>query len=111
VRRVVALSGTVVVLLCMLLVLLAAPVGADDSETRPPAADDQYKGPVDDQYDKVDEPDGPPGDVDNPRDVVPGTDVGKKVPVTGGPPIIILAAAGALLSGALIAGSGIILRR
>jgi hypothetical protein len=89
-------------MLCMLLVLVAAPVGADDSKTHPPAADDQYK-PIDKQG-------GPKGPVDTPKGVKPDTVVGKKVPVTGGPPLIILAAAGALLSVALIAGRGILRR-
>ena len=40
----------------------------------------------------------PPADVSNPKGVVPGTAVEKKVPDTGGPPIII----GALV---LLAGS------
>jgi hypothetical protein len=78
----------------------------DDGTT--PLADDKV-GPVDDQYDDVDKPGGPPGDVDNPKDVVPGTDVGKEVPNTGGPPFIVLAAV-ALLSVALIAGRGILRR-
>ena len=72
--------------------------------------DDKVVGPVDDQYDKVDKPGGPSGDVSNPKDVVPGTDVKKKVPVTGGPPLIVLAAAGALLSVALVSGLGLLRR-
>jgi hypothetical protein len=86
----------------------------DDGSTPPtddgaaPAGDKEV--PVDDQYDKVDKPGGPPGDVSNPKDVVPGTDAKKKVPVTGGPPLIVLAAAGLLLSGALISGLGLMRR-
>jgi hypothetical protein len=110
-RRVVSLAGTVLVLLCLLLVLVAAPVVADDSNTPPPAAaDGQYKGPADDQYKPIDKPGGPKGPVDAPNGVKPDTVVGKQVPNTGGPPIIVLAAAGALLSVALIAGRGILRR-
>ena len=109
-RRVITLAGTILVMLSLLLVLVAAPVGADDSNTPPPAADDQYKGPVDDQYKPIDKPGGPKGPVDTPKGVKPDTVVGKQVPNTGGPPLIILAAAGALLSVALIAGRGILSR-
>src|SRR5215210_7418167 len=67
------------------------------------AADDNAT-PVDDQY----KPGEKPGDVDNPKDVVPDTAVnGRKIPNTGGPPYIALAAI-ALLSVALIAGRGIL---
>ncbi len=76
---------------------------ADDGTT--PPADDKVVGPVDDQYKPGDQP----GDVDNPKDVVPGTDAGKEIPNTGGPPYIVLAAV-ALLSGALIAGHSILRR-
>jgi hypothetical protein len=55
------------------------------------AADDQYR----------------PGPVNNPKGVVPETVVVRKVPKTGGPPYIALAA-GALLSVALIAGRAIL---
>ena len=79
----------------------------DDGAT--PPADDKV-GPVDGQYDKIDKPGGPPGDVSNPKDVVPDTDVSKKVPVTGGPPLIVLAAAGVLLTVALISGLGLLRR-
>ena len=78
----------------------------DDGATPPP--DDKVV-PVDDQYDKVDKPGGPAGDVSNPKDIVPGSDVGKKVPVTGGPPFMVLAAV-ALLSVALISGLGLLRR-
>src|SRR5918994_267038 len=81
---------------------------ADDGTT--PPANDKVVGPVDDQYDKVDKPGGPTGDVANPKDVVPGSDVSKKVPVTGGPPVVLLAGAAMLLSGALIAGLGLLRR-
>jgi len=80
---------------------------ADDGAT--PAMDDKV-GPADDQYDKIDKPGGPPGDVSNPKDVVPDTDVSKKVPVTGGPPLVVLAAVGALLSVALVSGLGFLRR-
>src|ERR671910_2705027 len=59
---------------------------ANDGTT--PPADDKV-GPADDQYDKIEKPGGPPGDVSNPKDVVPDTDVSKKVPVTGGPPLVL----------------------
>jgi len=75
---------------------------APDDATSPP--DDKFA-PVDDQYKPGDQP----GDVDNPKDVVPGTDAGKEIPNTGGPPYIVLAAV-ALLSGALIAGHSILRR-
>src|SRR5215210_710369 len=75
---------------------------ADDNAT-PPAGDKKVT-PVDDQY----KPGEKPGDVDNPKDVVPDTAVnGRKIPNTGGPPYIALAAI-ALLSVALIAGRGIL---
>src|ERR671911_2320828 len=57
----------------------------------PTAADDQYKA----------------GPVDNPKGVMPETVVVRKVPKTGGPPYIALAAV-ALLSVALIAGRAIL---
>jgi len=80
---------------------------ADDDATPPPAddgtntpADDKKVTPAEDQY----KPGEKPGDVANPKDVVPDTAVkGKKIPNTGGPPYIALAAL-ALLSVALIAG-------
>jgi hypothetical protein len=75
---------------------------ADDGTT--PSADDKKDTPVDDQY----KPGEKPGDVDSPKDVVPDTAVnGKKIPNTGGPPYIALAAI-LLLSVALIAGRGIL---
>ena len=55
--------------------------------------------PADDQYG--------PGPVDNPKGVMPETVVVRKVPKTGGPPYIALAAV-ALLSVALIAGRAIL---
>jgi hypothetical protein len=78
----------------------ATPPPADDDAT--PPADDKKVTPVEDQY----KPGEKPGDVANPKDVVPDTAVkGKKIPDTGGPPYIALAAI-ALLSVALIAGRG-----
>jgi hypothetical protein len=78
----------------------ATPPPADDDTT--PQADDKKVTPVEDQY----KPGEKPGDVANPKDVVPDTAVkGKKIPDTGGPPYIALAAI-ALLSVALIAGRG-----
>jgi hypothetical protein len=75
---------------------------ADDDAT--PPADDKKVTPVEDQY----KPGEKPGDVANPKDVVPDTAVkGKKIPDTGGPPYIALAAI-ALLTVALIAGRGIL---
>jgi len=77
----------------------ATPPPADDAT---PPADDKKVTPVEDQY----KPGEKPGDVANPKDVVPDTAVkGKKIPNTGGPPYIALAAI-ALLSVALIAGRG-----
>ena len=80
----------------------ATPPPADDNATTP--ADDKKVTPVEDQY----KPGEKPGDVANPKDVVPDTAVkGKKIPDTGGPPYIALAAI-ALLTVALIAGRGIL---
>jgi hypothetical protein len=80
----------------------ATPPPADDDAT--PPADDKKVTPVEDQY----KPGEKPGDVDNPKDVVPDTAVNsKEIPNTGGPPYIALAAL-ALLSVALIAGRGIL---
>ena len=80
----------------------ATPPPADDDAT--PPADDKKVTPVEDQY----KPGEKPGDVANPKDVVPDTAVkGKKIPDTGGPPYIALAAI-ALLTVALIAGRGIL---
>lgn len=85
--------------------------GGDDGTT---PADDQYDGPVDDQYGPIDDPGGKPGgptgDVDSPEDVVDDTIVGKQVPNTGGPPLAVLAGAAALLTVGLIAGLGILRR-
>jgi hypothetical protein len=79
----------------------ATPPPTDDDTT--PPAEDKKGAPVDDQY----KPGEKPGDVANPKDVVPDTAVkGKKIPDTGGPPYIALATI-ALLSVALIAGRGI----
>ena len=77
-----------------------APDDGASPDDKVAPADDKVT-PVDDQY--------KPGDVDNPKDVVPGTDAGKEIPDTGGPPYIILAAC-VLLSGALIAGHSILRR-
>src|SRR5829696_328167 len=76
--------------------------GGDAADDATPPADDKKVTPVEDQY----KPGEKPGDVANPKDVVPDTAVkGKKIPNTGGPPYIALAAI-ALLSVALIAGRG-----
>jgi hypothetical protein len=58
--------------------------------------------PAGDQYTNK-----PPGPVDNPKGVMPGTGA-KKVPNTGGPPIVLGALV--LLGAALIAGRGILKR-
>jgi hypothetical protein len=65
--------------------------GGNPAGNRPTPADHQYKA----------------GPVDNPKGVVPETVVVRKVPRTGGPPYIALAAV-ALLSVALIAGRAIL---
>jgi hypothetical protein len=65
--------------------------GGNPADARPTPADVQYK----------------PGPVDNPKGVMPETVVVRKVPRTGGPPYIALAAV-ALLSVALIAGRAIL---
>jgi hypothetical protein len=77
-----------------------------DGEDGPPIdPDPEGTTPAGDQY----TPKAPPGDVGKPKDVVPGTDVGKKMPVTGGPPYLMVGAL-ALLAGALIAGLGMLRR-
>jgi len=50
----------------------------------------------------------PPASVSNPKGVLPGTVVSKKIPNTGGPPIVIGALA--LLGAALIVGRGVLRR-
>jgi hypothetical protein len=50
----------------------------------------------------------PPGNVSNPKDIVPGSGA-KKIPNTGGPPYLAVGAL-ALLGTALIAGRGILRR-
>ena len=70
------------------------------------AADDGTT-PADDQYAPKVPPKTPPGDLSNPKGVLPGTVVGKKMPNTGGPPYITLAAV-ALLSVAVVAGRRIL---
>jgi micrococcal nuclease len=59
--------------------------------------------PIEDQY----TPKGPPGDVSNPRDVIPGTGA-REVPSTGGPPIVVGALV--LLGATLIMGRGVLNR-
>jgi hypothetical protein len=73
--------------------------GGDTSPGRTTPADDQYAPKV--------PPKVPPGNLSNPKGVLPGTTVGKKMPNTGGPPYITLAAV-ALLSVAVIAGRRIL---
>ena len=64
--------------------------------------------PVRDQYaSKRLPPRTPPGDISNPRDVMPGTSV-RRVPNTGGPSIAVGAIV--LLAAALIAGHGVLRR-
>jgi micrococcal nuclease len=64
--------------------------------------------PVRDQYEsKTLPPRTPPGDISNPRDVMPGTSV-RRVPNTGGPSIAVGAVV--LLAAALIAGHGVLRR-
>jgi hypothetical protein len=60
--------------------------------------------PSEDQYGKK----VPPGNVSNPKDIVPGTEA-KKIPNTGGPPYLAIGAL-ALLGTALIAGRGVLRR-
>ncbi len=57
-------------------------------------------GPAQDQYEQT-------GAVDNPKGVVPKTAVGKKMPPTGGPPLLAVGVL-ALLSAAVVAGHGIL---
>ncbi len=59
--------------------------------------------PVGDQY----TPKAPPGPVDNPKGVMPGTGA-KKVPNTGGPPIVLGALV--LLGAAVVVGRGVLKR-
>jgi hypothetical protein len=63
---------------------------------------DEDRTPVGSQYEKES-----PGDVSKPKDVVPGTAV-KKVPNTGGPPIVLGALV--LLGAALLSGRGVFKR-
>jgi hypothetical protein len=66
------------------------------------------KTPVRDQYaSKRLPPRTPPGDISNPRDVMPGTSV-RRVPNTGGPSMAVGALV--LLAAALIAGHGVLRR-
>jgi Excalibur calcium-binding domain len=60
--------------------------------------------PVGDQY----TPKAPPGPVDNPKGVMPGTGA-KKMPNTGGPPYLAVGAL-ALLGAALLVGRGVLRR-
>jgi hypothetical protein len=91
-RPAVSLPGAILVLLCLGLTLSVTPAGAQD------------RGPAEDQYSA------PPGNVANPKDVLPDTAVNKKtIPNTGGPPYIALAAV-TLLSVAVIAARGILRR-
>jgi hypothetical protein len=50
----------------------------------------------------------PPGAVSNPKGVLPGTVVGRKMPNTGGPPVVVGALA--LLGAALTVGRGVLRR-
>lgn len=61
--------------------------------------------PADDQYSSGKTP--PPAAVDNPKGVVPETTIEKKVPDTGGPPLIALGAL-VLLSVSVVVGSRIL---
>ena len=59
-------------------------------------------GPADDQY-------SPETPVDNPKGVVPGTNSGKKMPNTGGPPYLAVGAM-LLLGTAVVVGRGVLRR-
>jgi hypothetical protein len=61
--------------------------------------------PTDDQYSDGKTP--PPGEVNDPDDVVPGSSTNKKIPPTGGPPLLTLGAL-MLLSAALVVGRGVL---
>ena len=76
--------------------------GADAApeSTTPEGTTTKGATPAEDQYTSKKLP---PGDINKPKDVVPGTIASKKVPNTGGPPYIALAAV-TLLSVAVIAG-------
>jgi hypothetical protein len=66
--------------------------------------------PVRDQYaSKTLPPRTPPGDVSNPRDVIPGTGI-RRVPATGGHPPYLAVGVLALLGMALIVGRGVLKR-
>ena len=84
----------------------AAPEGTTPESTTPESTTTS-KGatPAEDQYTSKKKL--PPGDINKPKDVVPGTITNKKVPNTGGPPYFALAAV-ALLSVAVIAGRRIL---
>ena len=63
------------------------------------------KSPTDDQYSNDNTP--PPGDVNNPDDVIPDTSSNEQIPDTGGPPYLAFGAL-MLLSMALIVGRGVL---
>jgi Excalibur calcium-binding domain len=75
---------------------LSDPNGLDADDDGVPCEELAGGGAAEEQYGKV-----PPAEVDNPKGVVPDTAIGKKMPPTGGPPIII----GALV---LLTGSAIL---
>jgi hypothetical protein len=79
------------------------PPSGDEEDGPPIDPDPEDPTPAGDQY----APKGPPGDVGSPKDVVPGTGT-KKVPDTGGPPLVFGALA--LLGMALIVGRGVLRR-
>jgi hypothetical protein len=80
------------------------PVGANPEGTTPEGTTPETGTPVGDQYGKKI----PPSDVNNPKDVIPGTGA-KKIPNTGGPPYLAVGAL-ALLGAALIAGRAVLRR-
>jgi len=77
----------------------------DDTPGNPPDDAPENGTPAADQYTPKK---APPGDINSPKGVLPKSVVGKKVPNTGGPPIIVGALV--LLGSALIVGRGVLRR-
>jgi len=78
--------------------------GGGPSNPNPEGTTPEGTTPTEDQYGKK----VPPGNVSNPKDVIPSSGA-KKIPNTGGPPYLALGAL-ALLGASLIAGRGVLRR-
>jgi hypothetical protein len=89
---------------------LDGPIGPASEGTPGVACEDlphrpNSGGPADEQY----SPDIPPTPVDNPGGVVPGSNSGKPLPNTGGPPYLAVGAV-LCLAAALVAGRSVLRR-